>query len=115
MPTFIPQSWLDKPALDYDRPDITYAQYLRPILLHRLQIIRPSSASSGNSQLYALYSHRVTADRLAKISTSIPKIFILAVDYDIAIKPENSLWLKKCMPEAEYQLWEETGKFSNFP
>ncbi len=57
----------------------------------------------------AALTHRVTAPRLAFISKSIPKVYIMTGDTDNLVKPANSYWMKDQMPEAEFELWEGTG------
>lgn len=54
-------------------------------------------------------THRVAPDRLRKISQSIPKVLIVTGDQDHLVDPRNSQYLKDCMPEAEYVVFETTG------
>ena len=54
-------------------------------------------------------THRVTPDRLQKISSSIPKVTIVTGDDDNLVAPSKSRRLKASMPEAELLEWEETG------
>ncbi|KAH9174898.1 alpha/beta-hydrolase [Lactarius sanguifluus] len=61
------------------------------------------------SQLWAGLTHRVEAERLAQISKTIPKVLILTGDQDHAVRPSNSAYLSKNMPEAEYVVWKEAG------
>jgi pimeloyl-ACP methyl ester carboxylesterase len=55
------------------------------------------------------FTHRVTPDRLRKISASIPKVVIVTGDEDNLVAPSKSRKLKASMPEAELLEWEETG------
>jgi pimeloyl-ACP methyl ester carboxylesterase len=59
--------------------------------------------------MWAGFTHHVQAGRLAQISKTIPKVVILTGDKDYLVQPTNSAYLKKCMPEAEYVAWEDTG------
>ncbi|KAI9441694.1 alpha/beta-hydrolase [Lactarius indigo] len=61
------------------------------------------------SQMWAALTHHVEAERLAQISKSIPKVLILTGDQDHAVRPSNSAYLSKHMPEAEYVVWKEAG------
>ncbi|KAH9050911.1 Alpha/Beta hydrolase protein [Lactarius deliciosus] len=61
------------------------------------------------SQMSAGLTHHVEAERLAQISKSIPKVLILTGDQDHLVRPSNSAYLSKHMPEAEYVVWKETG------
>ncbi|KAH9067573.1 alpha/beta-hydrolase [Lactarius vividus] len=61
------------------------------------------------SQMWAGLTHHVEAERLAQISKTIPKVLILTGDQDHLVKPSNSEYSSKHMPEAEYVVWKETG------
>ena len=51
----------------------------------------------------------MTPDRLAKVSTSVPKVLIISAAEDKLIPYTEGENLKHHMPEAEYQCWEKTG------
>ncbi|KAH9009179.1 Alpha/Beta hydrolase protein [Lactarius pseudohatsudake] len=51
--------------------------------------------------------------RLAQISKAIPKVLILTGDQDHYIRPSNSAYLSKHMPEAEFVVWMDTGHAVN--
>jgi pimeloyl-ACP methyl ester carboxylesterase len=61
------------------------------------------------SQMWAGFTHHLQAERLAQISKTIPKVVILTGDEDHLMRPSNSAYLKKHMPEAEYIVWKDTG------
>jgi len=61
------------------------------------------------SQMWAAFTHHVQPKRLAQISKTIPKVLIVTGDHDHLIRPSNSAYLKKHMPEAEYIVWKDTG------
>jgi pimeloyl-ACP methyl ester carboxylesterase len=61
------------------------------------------------SQLWAAFTHHVQPERLAQISKTIPKVLIVTGDHDHLIRPSNSAYLKKHMPEGEYIVWKDTG------
>ena len=63
----------------------------------------------GCSQMVAGITHRVSKERLRKIAETIPKVLILTGDEDHLVDPSNSVYLKSCMPEAEFIQWEHTG------
>jgi pimeloyl-ACP methyl ester carboxylesterase len=65
------------------------------------------------SQMWAGFTHHVQAERLAQISKTIPKVVILTGDEDHLVRPTNSAYLKKHMPEAEYVVWKDTGHVVN--
>ena len=65
------------------------------------------------SQMWAVLMHHVGADRLAQISKTIPKILILTGDQDHLVRPSNSAYLSKHMPEAEFIVWKDTGHVAN--
>ena len=59
--------------------------------------------------MWAGSTHHVQPSRLAQISKTIPKVVILTGDDDHLVRPTNSAYLKKHMPEAEYIVWKDTG------
>lgn len=61
------------------------------------------------SQIAAVLTHNVEPKRLHQIAASIPKILILTGDQDNLVDPQNSVFLKQQMSEAEYIQWEGTG------
>lgn len=87
---------------------ILYKSYKERAALSRIQ--KPLGAIS---QMWAGFTHRVQAERLAQISKTIPKLVILTGDEDHLIRPTNSVYLKKHMPEAEYIVWKDTGHVVN--
>lgn len=60
-------------------------------------------------QMAAALTHSMTPDRLAKVSTSVPKVLIISAAEDKLIPYTEGENLKHHMPEAEYQCWEKTG------
>jgi pimeloyl-ACP methyl ester carboxylesterase len=87
---------------------IPYKSYKERMASTRIQ--KPLGAIS---QMWAGFTHHVQADRLAQISKTIPKVVILTGDKDHLVRPTNSAYLKKHMPEAEYILWNDTGHVVN--
>ena len=65
------------------------------------------------SQMWAGFTHHVQPGRLTRISKTIPKVVILTGDDDHLVRPTNSAYLKKHMPEAEYIVWKDTGHVVN--
>ena len=61
------------------------------------------------SQMCAGLSHYVSPARLSEISLSIPKVVLITGDVDHLIHPQNTLFIKQHMPEAELIQWEDTG------
>ena len=59
--------------------------------------------------MWAALGHHVGSERLAKISNTIPKVLILTGDQDHLVRPSNSAYLSKRMPEAELVKWKDTG------
>ena len=70
---------------------------------------RPQTLMGALSQMCAGLTHRVTPDRLCRISSSIPKVLLITGDIDHLVEPQNSIYLKEHMPEAEFIQWENTG------
>lgn len=70
---------------------------------------KPQSLVGAIGQIAAGLTHKVTPDRLAKISASVPKVLILSAAEDMLIPYTEGEKLRRCMPEAEYQCWEKTG------
>ena len=81
-----------------------YKQYITRAAATRIQ--KPLGALS---QMWAGFMHHVQPERLAQISKTIPKVWILTGDQDQLVRPSNSVYLKKHMPEAEYIMWKDTG------
>jgi len=105
-------SWLDATAEDdaagRTNREVQAASYKERVALTRIQ--KPLGAIS---QMWAGFTHHVQAQRLAQISKTIPKVVILTGDEDHLIRPTNSAYLKKHMPEAEYVVWKGTGHVVN--
>jgi len=87
---------------------IRYKSYKERMAFTRIQ--KPLGAIS---QMWAGFTHHVQAERLAQISKTIPKVVILTGDEDHLVRPTNSAYLKKHMPEAEYVVWGDTGHVVN--
>jgi len=109
LPLLHPQSWLDGPATEYNHPEQTNYQVLQPKIVERVKITRRQTIWGSLSQMAAALTHRVTPDRLAHISRSIPKVLILTGDEDNLVNPADSFWMKSCMYEAEFIEWTGTG------
>jgi len=77
--------------------------------MNRLKVLRKQTMNGALSQTAAARSHNITPEQLYEIGKSIPKILILTGDVDHLIKPINSEWIHRHMPEAEYQVWEGVG------
>lgn len=74
-----------------------------------MEITKPQTLMGAVSQMAAALTHGMTPDRLAKISTSIPKVLIISAAEDVLIPYTEGENLKRHMPEAEYQCWEKGG------
>lgn len=70
---------------------------------------RPQSFVAGISQMAAATTHHVSPERLRTISTTVPKVLIVTGDSDHLIDPENSHFIKKHMPSAEFVVREGSG------
>ncbi|KAG8969006.1 hypothetical protein FRC03_004973 [Tulasnella sp. 419] len=109
LPMVFTEKWLQSPADGYDRPDVTNYQLQQSIIVGRAPITRPQPLIGALSQMCAGLTHHVGADRLARISASIPKIMILVGDEDHLIRMSNSEYLHTHMKEAEFVVMRETG------
>ncbi|TFY65379.1 hypothetical protein EVG20_g5616 [Dentipellis fragilis] len=103
-----PPAWLDQDA-DDDPEGRTNREIQAESYRLRLRTTRPQKPLGALSQMWAGLGHRVTPDRLASISRSIPKVVILTGDEDNLVDPSNSQYLGKHMKEAELINWEGTG------
>ena len=74
-----------------------------------MAITNPQTLTGVVGQVAAGLTHRMTPDRLARVSASVPKVLILSAIEDIHIPYTEGENLKCHMPEAEYQCWEKTG------
>lgn len=54
-------------------------------------------------------THHVSAERLRQISKSIPKVTLATGDQDNLVSPDNTIYLKTHMKEAEVVTFENTG------
>lgn len=81
--------------------------------MERLTSTRIQKPLGAISQMWAGLTHHVEAGRLAQISKTIPKVLILTGDEDHLVRPTNSAYLKKHMPEGEYVVWKDTGHVVN--
>ncbi|KAI6116917.1 Alpha/Beta hydrolase protein [Pisolithus croceorrhizus] len=103
-----PSEWLAQKA-EGDPQGRTNADVQASIYRSKFALIRPQPLLGALSQMAAVFTHHVSPDRLRKISASIPKVLILTGDTDVMVDPSESLFLKKNMPEAEYQCWKGSG------
>jgi pimeloyl-ACP methyl ester carboxylesterase len=74
-----------------------------------MEIAKPQALMGVVGQVAAALTHNMTPDRLAKVSSSVPKVLILSAAKDMLIPYTEGENLKHHMPEAEYQCWEKTG------
>jgi pimeloyl-ACP methyl ester carboxylesterase len=72
-------------------------------------MVRIQKPMGAISQMCAGLTHHVSPSGLRTVSKSIPKILILTGDEDHLVSPRNSEYLASKMPEAEYDVWKETG------
>jgi len=103
-----PASWLDAKA-ENDAKGRTNREVQNKQYMARAAVTRIQKPLGAISQMWAAFTHRVQPERLAQISKAIPKVSILTGDQDHLIRPSNSAYLKKHMPEAEYIMWKDTG------
>ncbi|EJD05720.1 alpha/beta-hydrolase [Fomitiporia mediterranea MF3/22] len=108
-----PKEFLDAKA-DGDRQGRTNREIQEQKYYRRIAATRIQSPIGAISQMSAGLTHRVTPDRLRRISASIPKVLIVTGDADHLVDPRNSKYLKDNMPEAEYQVFEHTGHAIHF-
>ncbi|KAI0002146.1 alpha/beta-hydrolase [Russula compacta] len=101
-------SWLDTNAED-DAKGRTNREIQNEISHARAAATRVQRPLGAISQMWAGLTHHVQTNRLAQISQTIPKVLILTGDQDHLVRPSNSAYLKKQMPEAEYIVWKDTG------
>ncbi|KAF8665599.1 hypothetical protein AX16_000056 [Volvariella volvacea WC 439] len=103
-----PKTWLAQKS-ETDSKGRTNAEVETENFLRRITITKPQQFHGHISQMIAGLTHRVTPDRLAFISKSIPKVTIVTGDEDHLVLPVHSLELKAAMPEAELVEWKNTG------
>ncbi|KAF8839893.1 alpha/beta-hydrolase, partial [Paxillus ammoniavirescens] len=103
-----PAEWLDAKAED-DPEGRTNRDVQSELLRRRFEMTQPQTLMGSLGQMSAGITHRVTPDRLRKISAAIPKVLILSAAEDNLIHYSEGEYLKSHMPEAEYQFWEKTG------
>ncbi|KAH9059034.1 alpha beta-hydrolase [Lactarius vividus] len=105
-------SWLDA-KIENDPEGRTNREV--QIMLHdeRAAVTRHQNPLGAVSQMWAGFTHHVEAERLAQISKTVPKVLILTGDQDHLVRSSNSAYLSRCMPEAEYVVWKETGHTVN--
>merc|ERR1711939_50271 len=77
--------------------------------LWRAQQTNPQTTKGKLGQLAAVSRHRVTAEQLAEIESSVPKIGIVTGDQDKLINPKRSQELSEMMPKAEFWLVKNAG------
>jgi len=101
-------AWLDAKA-ENDVEGRTNRQVQIALFKRRAAMTRIQKPLGSIWQMWAGLTHHVQPERLAQISKTIPKVLILTGDEDHLVRPSNSAYLKKHMPEAEYMVWENTG------
>lgn len=127
-----PKQWLDSPAEDDPQgrrnreveAEVRCPQLILLFLFHRnefyvicesqsfrrrMTVTRPPTFVGSVSQMAAALTHNVSPERLRQISRTIPKVTIVVGDEDHLVRVNNSLHLKRCMPEAEFVQYEHTG------
>ncbi|KAJ7236736.1 Alpha/Beta hydrolase protein [Mycena haematopus] len=108
LPMLYPPAWLEEPAEDYD-DGRTNREVQIELYRQRILTTAPQHLIGALSQMWAALTHHVTPERLRGISEAIPKVLIVTGDQDNLVSPANSLYIKKCMPDAEFEQWENTG------
>ncbi|TFY80065.1 hypothetical protein EWM64_g3942 [Hericium alpestre] len=104
----MPTPWLHAKA-ENDPEGRTNFEIQKEHYRRRILSTRPQKLIGTFSQMYAALGHYVSPERLARISSSIPKVLILTGDEDNLVRTSNSHYLKANMPEAELVVWEQTG------
>ncbi|KAF5391757.1 hypothetical protein D9757_001717 [Collybiopsis confluens] len=97
-------SWLDEKAVDDPQGRTNREGYAR-----RFAFTRPQTLVGALSQQFAGLTHHVSAERLIKISKSIPKVTLATGDHDDLVAPSNTVYLKNTMAEAEVVEFANTG------
>lgn len=100
--------WLDAKA-DNDPEGRTNREVQIMLYNERAAVTRVQKPLGSVSQMWAGFTHHVEAERLAQICKTIPKVLILTGDQDHLVRPSNSAYLSRHMPEAEYIVWKDTG------
>ncbi|KAJ7771767.1 alpha/beta-hydrolase [Mycena metata] len=103
-----PLRWLDEPAKG-DSEGRSNREYQTVLYRQRIAATAPQRLIGALSQMSAGLTHHVTAQRLQRISETIPKVLIVTGDDDNLVSPVNSRYIKNCMPDAEFEEWEDTG------
>lgn len=103
-----PPEWLDAKA-DNDLKGRTNRELQAEEHYKRLTVVRPQPQQGALSQMAAALTHDVSANRLRKISATIPKIIIMTGTKDKLVDPAGSRWMAENMPEAEFVVWEGVG------
>ncbi|KAJ4488392.1 Alpha/Beta hydrolase protein [Lentinula aciculospora] len=100
--------WIDEKAVDDPKRrtnrEVEFESYAR-----RLEITRPQTLIGALSQMSAGLTHHVSAEKLRKISKSIPKVTLATGDHDNLVLPHNTVYLKAHMEEAEVVTFKDTG------
>ncbi|KAH7877887.1 Alpha/Beta hydrolase protein [Lentinula edodes] len=100
--------WIDEKAVDDPRGrtnrEVEFESYAR-----RFQTTRPQTLIGALSQMSSGLTHHVSAERLRQISKSIPKVTLATGDQDNLVSPDNTIYLKTHMKEAEVVTFENTG------
>ncbi|EIW74221.1 alpha beta-hydrolase [Coniophora puteana RWD-64-598 SS2] len=108
MGLLFPDAWLNEIA-EGDPEGRTNLEVQTSVYTRRLAITRPQPPLGSLSQFAATITHYVSPARLRTISSSIPKVLIVAGDSDKLVDPRNSTLMKERMPEAELVVFEQTG------
>ncbi|KAI0251195.1 alpha/beta-hydrolase [Lactifluus subvellereus] len=101
-------SWLDAKA-ENDPEGRTNREVQIMLYTKRAAATRIQKPLGGISQMWAGLMHHMQTERLGQLSKTIPKVMIVSGDQDHLVRPSNSAYLKKYMPEAEYVVWKDTG------
>ncbi|KAJ6500437.1 Alpha/Beta hydrolase protein [Mycena sanguinolenta] len=108
LPMIYPVPWLDEPAGDYE-DGRRNREVQTELYRKRISTTAPQHLIGALSQMCAALTHHVTPERLRAICDAIPKVMIVTGDEDNLVSPANSFALKRCMPDAEFQQWKDTG------
>lgn len=108
LPMLYPEEWLNAKS-ETSGDGKTNREVAKAELMRRIGIQRRQTLAGSFAQTAAVRAHNITPEQMQEIGKKIPKVFILTGDTDNLIKPINSEWLHKNIPNSEYQVWQGTA------
>lgn len=105
-----PTSWLDQQDTDEGRTEQTNRTSVLADMKRRLDIGKRQTKEGGRGQMAAVWTHKVSADRLKELGTQVPRVAVVTGDqHDHFIHHSKSLTLHASIPGSTLKVYPDGG------